>query len=103
VVADFDLRVRQRREFTNALITEVGFPALDAASKDAAHLTVRIKPEFSRLKRGAGETLLFRLDFRGVGIFSITPDKTEAGSENIRRVRIECYVEEIHFSFDFIS
>lgn len=31
--------------FMNAQITEIGFPALDAASKDAAKMTIKIKPE----------------------------------------------------------
>jgi len=205
VVADFDYKVRQRREFFRALITEVSFPALDAASKDAARLTVKIKPEITRLKSGEGKllpavnkqkkwlvsnfrlnlgdlpvnkvnkidaftfkqkttefrvgegrdyeilpgdpevsnlaftlpesqakplydwfedfvikgnnaddkektgsleylapdlkTVLFRIDFTGVGIFALSPEKVEAGSENIRRVKAEVYVEQIHFSY----
>ena len=33
-----------RLAFTGALISEIGFPALDAASKDAAKMTVRLSP-----------------------------------------------------------
>jgi hypothetical protein len=34
-----------RLSFTGALISEIGFPALDAASKDAAKMTVRLSPQ----------------------------------------------------------
>ena len=33
---------------STALITEVGFPALDAASKDAAKMTIKFTPEYTR-------------------------------------------------------
>jgi hypothetical protein len=45
VVYDYKHRERQRRTFFNALISEIGFPALDAGSKTAATLTVKISPE----------------------------------------------------------
>ncbi|MCI0439288.1 MAG: phage tail protein, partial [Chloroflexi bacterium] len=45
VAADFDYGAMSVREFYNALITEVGFPALDAASKDAAYMTIKMSPE----------------------------------------------------------
>ena len=41
-------RERSRLTFTNALITEVGFPALDASSKDAAKMTLKLVPEVTR-------------------------------------------------------
>lgn len=56
-VADFDRSVKQEREFTNALITEVGIPAADAAAKDAAYLTVKWAPETIRFKKGSGEKI----------------------------------------------
>jgi hypothetical protein len=55
VEADFDLNAVERREFTRALITEVGFPALDGASKDAALLTVEVAPETVRFAPGKGK------------------------------------------------
>ena len=53
---DFDRKERERVEFTNGLITEIGFPALDGASKDAFALTVRIVAEQVRRQRGDGST-----------------------------------------------
>jgi len=40
-----------RLEFYNGLISEIGFPALDAASKDAGKLTIKIVPETTRDQR----------------------------------------------------
>ena len=40
---------------------------------------------------------LFTLNFAGLGIFKLTPEKVEAGSENIRRIKAEMYCESIGF------
>jgi hypothetical protein len=45
-------------------------------------------------------TALFTLDFHGLGIFKATPDKVEAGGEQVRRVKVEMYCEEMAFKFD---
>jgi phage tail-like protein len=42
---------------------------------------------------------LFTLTFAHLGIFRLAPDKAEAGSEGIRRVKAELYIEEIRFSY----
>ncbi len=57
VVADFNLRERQRADFGEALITELSFPSLDAASKDPGLITVKITPYISRFKKGSGATV----------------------------------------------
>jgi hypothetical protein len=44
VATDFDYKEKARRTFQDALITEVSIPALDAASKDPAYLSVKIAP-----------------------------------------------------------
>ena len=54
VAYDFDFNERARRSFFGALIAEVGFPALDAASKSAAMLTVKITPELIKYEKGDG-------------------------------------------------
>lgn len=41
---DANQKIKQQRDFKNALITEVTFPALDAASKESGLLTVKFKP-----------------------------------------------------------
>jgi hypothetical protein len=41
VLTDFDLQRTGERRYYDALVTETTFPALDAASKDPANLTVR--------------------------------------------------------------
>ena len=55
VLADFDGKARSRLEFSSALVTEVGFPACDAGSKDPAFLTLRFSPEIVRAKPGDGK------------------------------------------------
>jgi phage tail-like protein len=51
---DFDFHERSRRSFFGALIAEIGFPALDAASKNPAALTIKITPEHIEYKKGDG-------------------------------------------------
>jgi phage tail-like protein len=51
---DFNSCERSRRSFFGALIAEIGFPALDAASKNAANLTIKITPEYIEYKKGDG-------------------------------------------------
>ena len=53
-VLDFDRKEREAVTFTNALVTEVGFPALDAASRETFHVTVRIAAEHVERGRGSG-------------------------------------------------
>ena len=52
VRADANLVKRGRLNFYHGHVSEIGFPALDAASKDAAFLTVKISPEYTRRVAG---------------------------------------------------
>lgn len=207
ITADFNMKEVGRLNFFQALITEVGFPALDASSKEAAKMTVKFAPEYTRQQAKTGGAVqsqlgkgqqkkwlpsnfrlqieglddacrhvnkiegltikqkvvenpvgelrdyqkepahiefpnlvitsseayadkvyqwhedfvikgnndnskektgsltylssdlkeLFTLEFYGLGIFKLTPEKVEAGSENIRRVKWELYCEQIKF------
>lgn len=42
-------------DIVTALITEIGFPALDAGSKDAAKLTIKLAPEYTRIRSKSGD------------------------------------------------
>ncbi len=55
VMADANSNVLRRLEFKNALITEVSFPALDAANKEPGLMTVKFQPELTSVKPGAGK------------------------------------------------
>ncbi len=55
ILADHNLMAVSRREFSSALITEVGIPALDGASKDAAYLTMKFAPEYTRTTKASGK------------------------------------------------
>jgi len=57
VTADYNYNEITRMTFNHALISEIGFPALDASSKDAARMTVKIMPEYTRTAKGSGKQL----------------------------------------------
>jgi phage tail-like protein len=57
VATDYNLKAMTEVEFFRGLITEVGFPACDASSKDPAYMTIKISPEYTRYKKGSGKTL----------------------------------------------
>jgi hypothetical protein len=57
VGTDFSGNVISRLEFQHALITEVGFPALDATSKDTAHMSIVLSPDQTVLNRKASGKL----------------------------------------------
>ena len=55
VVYDFNGHEVSRLSFFNALVSEIGFPALDASSEDAAKLTIKISPEYTRTDAGSSQ------------------------------------------------
>ncbi|MGH9022525.1 MAG: phage tail protein, partial [Acidimicrobiia bacterium] len=54
IAADFNYREISRLTFHEAILTELGMPALDAASKDAAKMTLKFAPESTRRSSGSG-------------------------------------------------
>jgi hypothetical protein len=54
ISADFNYRELSRREFQDALVTEVAFPTLDGGSKEPAFMTVKLQPESTQFKPGSG-------------------------------------------------
>lgn len=54
VSTDFKLTPISERQFMDALITETTIPVLDASSKDAAYLTVKFSPEYTRDAKPTG-------------------------------------------------
>jgi hypothetical protein len=52
---DFHYQVDSRVEFADALLTGVSFPALDAGSRDAVTMTVKLTPEYTRRQKGSGQ------------------------------------------------
>jgi len=211
IAADFNYKEHSRLTWYNGLVSEIGFPALDAASKDAAKMTIKVTPEYTRQTTTTGgasvsgkyatnavqqkkwlpanfrlkidgtdctrvnkieaivvkqkiidnavgelrdyerepahleipnlvvtlaeshskefydwhedfvikgnngddkerggtleyltpnlQEVLFTLTFKHLGVFKLTPEKVEAGSENIRRVKAEMYCEDIQFVY----
>lgn len=93
IYADFNYKELSRLEFTNALLTEVAFPALDAASHDPAKMTVTLRPEGSSRTFPRGKNTLserkqkawlcsnFRIE---LGRFQL-PDGASGGSPPLMR------------------
>jgi hypothetical protein len=52
---DYTGAEKERITWQHGLITEIGFPALDGASKDAGHMTVKFAPEVTRHAKGSGK------------------------------------------------
>ena len=60
VEADAGRAEQTRLQFHKGLISEIGFPALDAASKDAAKMTIKLAPEYTRVIAKTGDVALAR-------------------------------------------
>lgn len=50
----FDNKLQSRLDFMNALITEISFPTLDAASRDAGRMKVKLAPAATQQQKGSG-------------------------------------------------
>lgn len=57
VAADFYYNERARREFFEAMITEIAFPKLDGQDKGACYMNVTISPETVTYGQGSGQKL----------------------------------------------
>jgi len=62
IAADFNMRARARRNFDQAMITDLTFPKLDGSDKGACYMSVTIAPETIAYEPGDGQTLKF--DYR---------------------------------------
>jgi hypothetical protein len=60
--ADFRRAVRDIRAFEDALITEIGFPALDGSSKESAYMALKFAPTRVRNKKGDGSAIAHLTD-----------------------------------------
>lgn len=57
LAGDFHYKERARREFQEALISEITFPKLDGSDKNACYMTATIAPETLRFAKGTGKDL----------------------------------------------
>ena len=55
LACDSNFNILSQRDFFNALLTEVTIPAMDASSKDAAYMTLKFSPEYTRYKKSSGK------------------------------------------------
>jgi len=54
IAANYDYKEIARQEFHQALLSEIGLPGVDAASKDSCKFTVKIAPEYTETKYSSG-------------------------------------------------
>ena len=87
--ADFKRDIREVREFRDALLTEIGFPACDGAAKDPAYMTLKFAPELTRNKKGSGK-VENPVDSKSKtffpGNFRLTIDGLEEASSRVSKV-----------------
>jgi phage tail-like protein len=57
VAADFYYKERARRQFSNAMITELTFPKLDGSDKNTAYMSVSLSVEDIQFMKGTGKQL----------------------------------------------
>ncbi len=97
VATDFNNKTIQRLEFQSALISEVEFPSMDASSKDAVYMNLKISPEstkFVDVTNGAAlqpakgpETVAgrqFQIDDYGRGLHEGEPYRCACNQGEIR-------------------
>ena len=51
---DYTGSEKERLAWQNGIISEIGFPALDASSRDSARLAVTVRPELTQHNKGSG-------------------------------------------------
>ena len=91
ISADFNFKELTRLNFFEALITEIGWPALDAASKEPGRLSLEFSPDVTRRKPGSGAAIAasvkvqkkwlpanFRLKIDGLEVACTKVNKIEA-------------------------
>jgi T4-like virus tail tube protein gp19 len=103
---DYNMKEQSRRTFANALLTDVVFPELDASSKDAAYITLKMSPENTRVGTPSGAAVavsatpapknimasMFRLSIDGLETSHVTKIeamdvKMKVGSDSLGVVR----------------
>lgn len=55
LTTDINLKVRSRREFLEARITETTFPACDIANREPGYISLAIAPEATRMGKASGK------------------------------------------------
>jgi hypothetical protein len=92
---DFNFVERTRRSFFSALIAEVQFPALDASSKSATSLNVKISPERLQYDKASGSSQPYapspeKQKLWGPNQFSFSLDRFK-GDESLLSCKVEAF------------
>jgi hypothetical protein len=95
-----------RTEFSNLVVY---VPESQAKSFYDWHESFVIKGDAGDAKEKNGKLeflsttpndVLFTVELKHIGIFKVSPEKYEVGTDTIRRVKVEMYVEQMAFSYD---
>ncbi len=65
VAADFRYQEQARREFFDAMITELALPKLDGSDKSPAYVTMTLSPERIKFVKGSQAVIQEKADLRG--------------------------------------
>ena len=65
IAADFQYKEQARRQFQDALITELAFPKLDGSDKNPAYVTMTLTPEKVNFVKGNQQVLKESADLKG--------------------------------------
>jgi hypothetical protein len=84
--ADFDMRAQFVTEFFDTLIEETAFPTLDAGSKEAGYLKVKLRPERTTMARGGGEKISGTSDAAKAKLWSPAAFRLVIDGVNVARV-----------------
>lgn len=93
IAADYNFKELTRLTFYDALVTEIAMPALDASSKEAAHLTVKIAPQLTKyVRRPDGKVDLEKIPAKQKPWHSSDFRLTVDGLDTTRVSRVEAFV-----------
>ena len=89
IVADFNFKELTRLNFFEALITEIGWPALDAASKEPGRLSLEFSPDVTRRKPGSGAAIAASVNVQKKWLpanFRLKIDGLEAACTKVNKI-----------------
>lgn len=96
IVYDNGNKEVSRLNWYSGLITEIDFPALDARSKDAFSMTIKISPEYTRSVKGGGNQAVLKPHKSLVTSgFRLTIDGLEEACKYVSRIEPIAFVQKL--------
>ena len=76
IAYDFNYKEQARREFFDAIITEIGLPRLDGASKDAVAFILKFRPK----------------KMRGSGLIGASGKPSQGTKQDLHGASLDCHI-----------